>query len=163
MQRPSTKYREGIALVEVIIAASIILIFVSSLVTAFNLYLRMATSHANKISAALLSEEGIEAVKILRDISWDENIFALTPDADYYLYFDGTTWLPTTTAVYIDGVYERTFKLSEVYRDSSSDIVSFGGSVDPDTRLVLVSVSWSERNATTTKSISTYITNLFKN
>ena len=163
MRRSFINDKKGIALVEVIVAASIILIFVSSLVTAYNLYLRMASSHGNKISAALLSEEGIEAVKMFRDESWDDNISTLIPDADYYLYFDGSTWVPTTTEIYIDGTYDRSFRLSEVYRDSSSDIIASGGSIDPDTRLVKVSVSWSERNSTTTKSISAYITNLFGN
>ena len=110
-----------------------------------NLYLKTALSNGEALKAVYLAEEGIENIRFLRDVSWSTNI-------------SGLTSLSTT----IDNFY-RTVTLSEVNRDANSDIVSSGGTVDINTKLVVSSVSWWNGVSTTTKSISTYITNLYAN
>ena len=98
--------------------------------------------------------------KIFRDTSWT-NISAPVTGSSYYLTFNGTSWATSTTNTYIDGVFERKIVLSDVYRDANDDIVSSGGVLDTGTRKATVTVSWYEKTATTTKSISTYLTNIF--
>jgi len=99
-------------------------------------------------------------MRFLRDSSWSANIAPLSLDVDYGLVFDAGVWQVTADNIWVDNTFERTITLSTVYRDSSGDIVSLGGTLDPDTLLLVSNVSWSNRGATTTKSISTYLTNL---
>lgn len=153
----------GLTLVEVLIAASIILVFLLAFSGVHNLYLKIALSNGEVIKATELAEESLEVVRFLRDSSWNTNIASLSLDTDYYLVFEGGEWQVTTTEALIDNLFERVVTLSAVYRDASADIASGGGTLDPGTLLVVSSVSWSRGGATTTKSISTYITNIFAN
>ncbi|MFY9461907.1 MAG: hypothetical protein WAP51_01760, partial [Candidatus Sungiibacteriota bacterium] len=114
--------------------------------------------------AAFLSEEGIEAVKGLRDADWDTKIASLTPDTDHWLVFSGDAWALTSTAQpFADKRFDRRVRISAVGRDSSDDIVGSGGAIDSGTKKITVSVAWFDRGATTTATLSTYITNLFNN
>ena len=65
--------------------------------------------------------------------------------------------------MYVDNIFERIFTIENVGRDANDDIIGSGGINDPDTKKIVVSVSWRGRNGTTTESMSTYITNLFSN
>ena len=153
----------GLTLVEVLIATSIILVFLLALFTVHNLYLKSAFSNLASVKGTFLVEEGLEAVRFLRDVSWSTNIEPLSVDADHGLIFSSGTWQVTENPDYTDGIFERSLTFSEVYRDAGSDIVSSGGTIDEDTKLVTVSVSWRDSSATSTKSISTYITNILDN
>src|SRR3989344_6345166 len=153
----------GLTLVEVLITTSIILTFLVALFWTHNLYLETAFSNRNVIKAAQLAEEGLEVIRFLRDSSWNTNIMPLSLDTNYYLVLENGEWQIGTGQVFIDTTFERTITLSAVYRDISADIVSEGGTLYPDTLMVVSSASWLNRGATTTKSVSTYITNIFNN
>ena len=133
------------------------------IVAAFTTALRSVIGSTTRVQAAYLQEEGMDAVRILRDDSWTNNIASQTPGVAFYLTFDGTTWKSTTTNTFIDTVFMRTATLDSVYRNGSQDIVSSGGNLDANTRKVTVSVSWADRGATTTQTLATYLTNLFNN
>lgn len=148
-------------MVEVLIATSIILVSILSLLGVHSLYLRSAFSNAESLKAAYLAEEGIEVVRFWRDSSWNNKIKSITLDTDYGLALSGSTW-STSTDQYLGG-FERHVTLSTVSRNASSDIVSSGGTLDPNTVLVTSTVSWAKGGATTTKSIATYLTNLYGN
>lgn len=156
----------GIVLVEVLIAITIVLAFLIGLFGVHNLYLKMALSNRDVVKASLLAEEGLEVIKFLRDSSWSDLTdppFAL--NTNYYLVFDDVNgvWQLSTTQSLIDSIFDRAVTLSAVYRDASSDIVSTGGTLDTDTLMVVSSVSWPNHGETSTKSISTYITNIYQN
>ena len=156
--------QSGLTLVEVLVAAAIILVFISALISAHNLYLTTAFSGLKKVKAIFLAEEGIEAIKLMKDKSWTSNIAPLTNGTNYYLTYDSATslWESIATNTYIDSLFERRFVLSAVYRDGNQDIAS-SGTLDANTKQVIVYVSWSEKGATSTKSVATYVTNLIGN
>jgi len=113
------------------------------------------------VQASLLLEEGLETARFLRDASW-ANVSVPATGTTYYLTWSGTNWATSTTAnVYVDGRFERTLRLDDVYRDGSDDIVPSGGTLDVGTRKATVTVSWWDRTATSTRTISTYLTNIF--
>jgi hypothetical protein len=151
-------YKKGLSIVEIVVAVAILLLIVSSLYTANIFYLKTILDNLNKVRASFIAEEGVEAVKLIRDQSWT-NISSLTPGNSYYLYWDGSMWQSTTTNTYVEGVFERKFVVSNVNRDANSDIVASGVSIDSGTKKVAVTVSWLAGTSTSTKSISTYITN----
>lgn len=125
-------------------------------------YLRLAFGESDKIQAAFLAEESLEVVRFLRDSSWDNNISTLSAGVDYYPVFDGSAWTLSNSTSTV-GIFYRKINLSEVYRDINDNIVTTGGTLDQNTYLITSTVSWQERNATSTKIISTYITDVFNN
>ena len=152
----------GTGLIEIILALSIVLLGVFALLKTYNYYLRFALSHRHDAKVALLLEEGIEAIKILRDVSWSQKIATLSSGSVYSLEFVNSTWSATTSRKYVDGVFDRTLVLSDVYRDSSDDIAG-SGVLDSNTKKAVVLVAYNGIVGTTTKSVSVYVTNLFSN
>lgn len=153
----------GLTLVEVLIATSIILVFLLALLGAHNLYIKTALSSGEVIKAAELAEESLEVMRFLRNSSWDTNIAPLSLDTNYYLVLGAGNWNVSTTNIFVDNLFERKVRLSAVSRDVNGDIVSSGGTLDPNTLLLVSLVSWRVGEATTTRSISTYITDLHDN
>ena|SRR3989344_6807071 len=162
-KKNSHNLHAGLTLVEVLVAAAIILVFLIALFQVHSLYLRRAFLNIGSIKGALLAEEGLEAVRFLRDSSWNTNIVPLALGTNYNLVLQSNTWSTTTASFFIDNTFERVIVFSSVNRDANGDIVSTGGALDPGTKLVTVSVSWRRGEATTTKSVATYITNILNN
>lgn len=162
MKRPFFKNNRGITLVEVLVASAIILSAVVTLIAVHSLYLRAAFTSANAMKAAYLLEEGIEAIRYMRDASWEENIGVLSIGTPYGIVFENGLWSGSTTAFMVDK-FERTITLNTVYRDINGDIVPTPGTLDPGTLHLNASVSWWTGSATTTKSVSTYISNYYEN
>ena len=146
-------------MVEVLVGAGIILLALVGLIGVYTFYLQTTLSLQERIQAGALLEEGIEAVKFMRDNGWS-SITALSASSTYYIVFTGTTWQASSATSSIDGTFYRSFVINQVYRDVNSQIAS-SGTIDPNSRKLTVSVSWREGKATTTKSLSTYITNIF--
>jgi hypothetical protein len=152
---------KGFGLVEVILGAAIVTLVVLATVQSYNIYINYALSNQNNLQAGFLLEEGVEAVIFLRDGGWSGNINSLTASSTYYLNFNGTTWLSTTTPQYTDN-FLRSFVLYSVNRDANDDI-SFSGTNDPNTKLLTVTVQFPSGHSTTSKTLSTYITNINNN
>jgi len=152
----------GLGLIEGVVAVAIVGSAFVAVVGAFNLFLRTALRTTPEIKAIFLLDEGLEAMRSIRDIDWQTEISPLALDTPHNLVFVAGRWESTTTPItYIDGVYDRTVVLASVNRDSDGRVVASGGTLDPNTKYVTVSVAWSNRTATTTKTASLYITNLF--
>ncbi|MDD4803790.1 MAG: hypothetical protein PHN69_01320 [Candidatus Pacebacteria bacterium] len=151
--------KKGIGLVEVLVAVFIFTIILSSLILISNMYLSGAGDNLKLTQAAYLAEEGVEAVKVIRDNSWT-NISDITPGQSHYLYFStaSSTWQATTTIIHTDD-FIRSFILEEVKRNIDGDI-SDSGDIDLKTKKLTVSVSWFGKTGETTKSLKTYITDI---
>jgi type II secretory pathway pseudopilin PulG len=158
-------YTKGIGLVEIVVAVAILGTALGSIIITFSFYLTAALKNTEVIKATYLTEEGMEAVRILRDDDWDTNIAPVALNTDRYLTYATSTktWAISTSPAgnYVDGKYMRTVRFSSVSRNASQDIITVGGTVDPDTKYVEVTVSWLEGQATSTRSIAGYLTNLF--
>lgn len=159
-------FKKGISLIEILIAIFIFSVVLSSLVVATNLYISEAGDSLKSAKSAYFAEEGIEAMKTIRDAKWT-NITSLSTSTTYYLTFNVSSstnyfWSTTTVMTSTDGLI-RKITISNVNRDSTGHIVTSGGIADANTRLIVSSVSWLSKTGTTTKSISTYMTNIVGN
>lgn len=152
------KRNSGFGLLEVVLGSAIILLVVLSTVESYNIYINFALSNQNNVQSSFLLEEGIESVLFLRDTNWT-NISTLTASTTYYLYFNGTTWTSTSTPDYIDNTFLRSFVIYDVNRDANDDI-AVSGTNDPDTKKLTVTVAYPAGHSTTTKSLTTYMTNI---
>jgi len=151
----------GMGLIEIIFAVSVVSTVLLALMGAYNSYLNNSVRLTQKIQASFLAEEGVEAVRSMRDVSWNGSFGLLNTGTTYYLSFNGTNWNATTTPTYIDNLFLRSFSISSVNRDGNDDITTGAGTLDQNTKKVTVNVAWNSRGATSTQSISTYFTNLF--
>lgn len=156
----------GFGLLEIIIAVSIISATIFSLSFVFLIAGKLEVESLNKIRANFIAEEGLEALRFLRDKSWSDNLSAPAPGTTYYLSFNAVSslWsINTSGPGLVDNLFSRKVTVENVYRNSSDDIVSSGGTLDPDTKKFNVSVEWQERSAALAVNISTYLSDIFDN
>ncbi|MDP3996123.1 MAG: hypothetical protein Q8P86_00300 [bacterium] len=160
---PCFKRRDlrGISLIEVVVGTAIMLVILTGLIASYHVAVKSALGTTSSVQAVFLAEEGLEAVTSLRDIGWDSEIASLTSGATYYLDWDGNRFVSTSTEEVIDGSFTRHFIVEDVYRDGSDDI-AVSGTLDNGTKKITVIVSWNEASEVKTKSMTTYITNLFE-
>jgi prepilin-type N-terminal cleavage/methylation domain-containing protein len=157
------KTQKGFSLVELMIAISLSAIILISMTQAVVVAVDTTERERHLIEATHLAEEGIEALRAMRNGSWSANIQTLENNIAYYPAISGGNWVMTGQNPGLAlGVYERTLQLAAVYRDAN-DNVSASGTLDPDTRKVTMTVGWRERNATTTIVLETYLTNFLQN
>jgi len=151
------------SLLEFVIATALVGFVAISLVQVGELSLRYSRFADNRTTATFLLQEGVEAVTMLRDESWDQHIASRTTDVDYFLNFSGPAYtLSETPSPFIDNKFERTIRFADVLRDAQFDIAA-SGNTDTETKKITVTVSWFNKTATTTEQIEFYLTNLFKN
>jgi type II secretory pathway pseudopilin PulG len=145
---------KAFSLIEILLA-----IFVFSLFSTGMVYLSLDTASRAvqvelKNEALLYAEEGIEAARNIRDRNYLDLVAG-----SYGLSFSSDTWSLGAAPETIDGYYQRTVLVEDVYRDGNGDIVPMGA-LDPETKKVTVTVDWNWK-ALFPKSISlvTYLTN----
>ncbi len=151
------RFKRGVALVEIVIGAAIMTVGILAINVSFNTYMQYALANQKNVEAANLLAEGQEVVSLIRDKGWN-NIAKLSTTTTYYLTFS-TDWATTTTPTYVDGVFLRSFTVTDVKRDLNDRIAS-SGTYDPYTKLITVNVDYFQGHSTTTKTISAYITNI---
>lgn len=167
-----TKYRAGFTLVEIVVGIGMLTVFIEANFLYYKQVLNVSQQTTRHIQSGFLLEEGVEAVKLLRDESWSGRIATLTNGTIYYLLWDNVTkkWTSTTVPQLIESTFTRSFTVAAVNRDSTGplttfdNIVSSGGALDAGTKKLVVTVTWPMRGGnTSTSSVETYITNIFNN
>ena len=123
----------GFSIVEVVVAAAIIATVGLAITGAWQGYIKITQLGASYTQAALLTEEAGEAIELYRDMSWSGMIAPLALNTPYYLYWNGTRYATSTTAVAVNTNYAVSFSLYPVMRDANSNVVAAGGTNDPDT------------------------------
>lgn len=156
------KINKGFSLVEMIIMIFVATFSILVVWKVYTFFVKISISNPSLFQASFLAEEGIEAVKFMRDDSWSANINPLSAGVSYTLFFDGLTWEATTTSAYIANKFDRRVSFYDVYRDSFGNI-SDSGSFDGRTKKVVVTVSWLRDTSTTTREITTYVSDIFNN
>lgn len=150
----------GFMMVELLIIASVLVVLIISASAVAQKGIEVSRRSLHQMQAGFLLEEGAEAVRILRDDDW-ANISGVTIGSNYYTAISGSTYTISQTPATI-GIFTRRIVFSDVYRDASTqDIVSSGGVLDTGTKLVTVSVGWTEGATAMEKNIKFYITDLF--
>ncbi|MBI1754966.1 hypothetical protein HY250_00755 [Candidatus Azambacteria bacterium] len=155
-------FQKGIGLIEIVIAIFVISVSLFAVIQLSVFALKATADRNDKAKAVVFAQEGMEAVRNIRDGSWTNNIATLTFGATYYLTVSGSQWaLTQTNPGALDGKFTRTIMIANVSRDINSNIVSAGGTDDASTKKVTVTVSWS----TPAKSVQlvAYLMNILKN
>lgn len=109
-----TKYQAGFSLVEVILASSVFILIATALAGAY-LYGQESTALAgDRARAVLLAEEGLEAVRNIRD----EDFTNLT-SGTHGLAISGNQWILSGSSD-TTGIFTRTISISDIDADRKS-------------------------------------------
>jgi Tfp pilus assembly protein PilV len=148
----------GFLLVEVLIVSAIMTVAALAIIAVAQKSIYVARESLHITQANFLLEEGAEAVRVLRDSGWS-NISALNAGTDYYPTYSGTWTLSASPNTV--GNFTRKVTLTSVNRDATTQDIAISGANDTGSRLVTVTVSWTEGGATVTKTLSYYLMNIF--
>lgn len=157
----SRRSSAGFSLVEVLVASAIISASLLGIITLANKSLLISRQSLSTYQASNLLEEGAEAVRTLRDGGWS-NISGLSAGTTYYPVFSTSTntWSLATSSSSV-GAFTRSVTVGSVSRDNSTqDIVSSGGTNDTGTKLVTVTVTWTDTGTTFTKTLKLYLSDI---
>ena len=148
--------QEGFSIVEVLLAMAIF-----AIVTTGILYMSIDTAERDvKTSvnqeAFLYAQEGVE---VARNIA-DKNFLSLS-NGDHGLQLSGGEWSFIIAPEDLDGFYERTITVEDVYRDETGNIDEDAGTFfDPEMKKVVVEIEWLQGGVLPkSMELSTYVTN----
>ncbi|MEK7182161.1 MAG: hypothetical protein AAB679_00140 [Patescibacteria group bacterium] len=155
--------KKGVGLVEMVVGLSVFIFIVLSFIISFNYFIKNSLLGIKTVQSYFLAEEGLEAIKSMRNNSWATNINQLVSGQEYYFYFNGSKWESTTTPSMIDNFFTRKFIAENIYRDTNGDI-STSGTHDSGSKKITVFISYTiNNNVVKTENLSTIVTNIFGN
>ncbi|MFA5080493.1 MAG: hypothetical protein WC472_02610 [Candidatus Paceibacterota bacterium] len=131
-------YNDGFVIVEVLLAISILAMFFVAFIGVVIYNRQIYENASNRQTAVLLAEEGIEAVRNIRDSDFD-SLF----NGSYELNDNGGKWLLDTN-LSKSGIFTRRLVIS---------------SVGFNKKQILSSVSWNEYGHLKSVSLTSYLTN----
>ncbi|MBI4137846.1 MAG: hypothetical protein HY472_01180 [Candidatus Sungbacteria bacterium] len=154
-QVPSSKFQKGLGLIEVLLVSALVTAVFGAFLQASTLSLRLLHREKENLEAVFLAGEALEAVRAIRDESWDQNIAPLTNQTPYYPIIENGKWrLSAQNPGTINNRYARSLVFDQVFRDAE-DRIALAGTYDPDTRKVTSRITWEGKDT----ELVAYITN----
>ncbi len=156
-QKNKRKRQEGQSLLELIVAMAIFSLIGAAMISMVTGSFIGLQRGGEETQAQALAQEGIEAVRAIRDRAWNENVYSTSSVATL-----GNEWVfsgeGTTETI---GQFTRVISFDDVCRDSSDAIVDCpAGHIDPHTKEVVVDISWEVRpGISSSVRRSAYLTN----
>lgn len=161
--------QRGFTIVEALIATAVIIVALTSILGLVTLSLVASSIAKQTTQATLFAQDAMEALRNFRDgVDWNnddsndvyDGLGVVLTGIAYHL--DQSTdsppkWHLESGERVVDGFTQKVV-FSDVFRDSNDDIAS-GGTLDPDTKKVVVTVSWTERGRSHEVELVTYLTN----
>jgi len=142
-------------LVEIVVVTAIVSATLAGFLQASILSIRLLRTEQDNLEATLLAQEGMEAVRSVRDESWTNNIAPLTNGTIYYPIVVNNKWtIGTNNPGVFNNRYTRKVVFNQVFRNGTDDIAS-SGTIDSETRKVTVTVSWINKQI----QLTMYLTN----
>ncbi len=126
-------------LVEILLVIAITAIMLPALLTGLISSKQGKAQQGQRVQAIALMKEAEEVVRNVRNQGW--GIFAV--NGDYHPQISGTSWSLASGDETIND-FTRSITVSDVYRDSNGVVVETGGSLDPSTKRVDISVTWGQ-------------------
>ena len=146
------KFRSGQSLVELLLAISLAALLLPALLTGLVASREGRVQQKQRSDAVSYLRESAEAVRNVRDSGWSN----FATNGTFHPVISGSNWSLVSGAETLNG-FTRQIVVSDVSRDASGAIVTSGGTVDPSTKKVVSTVSWTQPYASNISS-TTYIT-----
>jgi len=135
----------GQLLVEMIIIMALMALVIPTLVTGFVSTREGRAQIGQRFLATALIQEEKEAIIVLREAGWAN----VATNGTYHPAISGTTWSLSAGSESING-FTRSIVIADAYRTStgSGSLVTQGGFIDPSTKKVTYTVSWTQPRST---------------
>ena len=148
----------GFSLIEIIIAIAIFSIIIAGGLTGFIPVLNQNRQSNEIIEANRLAEEGLEAVRSIRDRD-----FNLLSAGNKGIGVSSNLWNFSGTND-VSGKFTRQISITAANRDVGGTLINSGGTTDPDTWLIKSLITWNYSIGDTKQfSLETILTNWRKN
>lgn len=129
---------KGQTLIELILAMGLAVIIFPALLTGFMTSREGKVQQGLRVQAVALLKESEQAVKSVRNNDWS----AIAVNGTYHPILSGSVWALASDSA-VTNNFTQVIAISDVNRNSSGDIVASGGVVDPSTKQVVITISWS--------------------
>jgi hypothetical protein len=152
---------KGISLVEVIVVLGMLGVVVMSMIQLNLMYSKSISAGSLGIRASALVAETMEALRAIKEENWAV-LADLIPGNTYYLTFseDDKKWsVEVSDPGKIGGVFSRSFKITEVYRDYGTGGISQSGDIDGGTIGIEANIDWYDRGAAKNLKVTSYLAN----
>ncbi|OGC97823.1 hypothetical protein A2634_05400 [Candidatus Amesbacteria bacterium RIFCSPHIGHO2_01_FULL_48_32] len=135
----SLKLTKGQSLIEVLTAVGLTAVLLPALITGLVASREGRAQLAQRSEATELAREAAEALRVIREKGW----INMAVTGPYHPVLDGTgnSWTLASGSQLING-FTRVMVISDAQRDANNDIVASGGTPDPSTKKVDITVSW---------------------
>ncbi len=146
------KSDKGATLVEVLVAIALAGIVLPALMLAITSANAINPSSSQQLYANSLLHQLMEVTRNVREKGWSN----VATNGTYHPTISGSSWSLTSGTTTVSGFTESII-ISSVQRNTSDAIVSSGGTVDPSTKYIVATVTWTTP-ANGSVSSSTYLT-----
>lgn len=146
------KSERGQSLVELLITIGLSAILIPALLTGFSIIRNGRVQQDMRLQATGYVKEAEEAMRVVQANGWS-NLSTGT----YHPVVSGTTWALASGPETVASVFTRQVTISDIFRDSNGNIASSGGTLDPSTKQITITVFWSSPISTNISSVM-YIT-----
>lgn len=152
--------RSGQSLIELLVALGLSAILLPALLTGLVTSREGKAQQNQRVIASGLMKEADEALRVVREAGW----VTFAVNGTFHPAPSGNTWglLAGSEGPETLNGFTRSVEISDVYRDSAGKIVTTGGSLDPSSKKVVTSVSWSTP-ISYTMSATSYMTRYLDN
>lgn len=128
----------GQSLIEILVAIGLAAILIPALFLGLLASREGRAQRDQRLDASFLVKEATEAVRSVKKRNW--NSFAL--NGIYHPEILGSFWVLGPGQENING-FTRQVIISNILRDNNGNIVQGGGSIDPSTKKIEISVTWA--------------------
>ncbi len=137
------EFQKGQALVELILTIGIMAIILPALFNGFLASRQGKAQQGQRMEAIALLKETEQAVKFIRTTGWT-NFASFSGSGALHTTVSGNSWTLTSgSQTTSDGITQQVV-VSNVNRDTNGTIVTSGGTSDPSTKKVDITISWSQ-------------------
>jgi type II secretory pathway pseudopilin PulG len=134
--------QKGQMLVELILAIGIAAVILPALLTGLYASSQSKPQQQQRTQAVALLQQSEAAVRSMKNSSWS----TFANDGTYHTTVLNNQWTLAANAQTVNGLTQQVV-VSDVYRNSSDAIVTTGGTLDPSTKQVTITVSWTKPTA----------------
>ena len=138
---------KGYTIIELLVALAIASLMLPALLTGLVSSREGKAQQTQRRQAVSLLNEAEEAVRSYRNRGWDS--FAV--NGTYHPVVSGQDWTLVSGSESVNG-FTRSINVSDVSRDATGKIVTSGGTVDPSTKKIVVTVVWSTPSSSSIQS-----------
>ncbi len=141
----------GQTLVELVLAMGLAALIFPTLLAAFMTTREGKPQQEQRLQAIALLKETEQAVKSIRNGGWS----TFASNGTFHPAVSGSVWSFSTGTATINGLTQSVI-ISDVERNTNGDIVTSGGTTDPSTKKVEITISWTQPQDSSITSTTYY-------